>query len=363
MEPRLNILQVISQRHFSGAERVCLTLSEALQERGHRVTVLCKPGETMLAEAAKRKLTVLTPGISGKLNLLAPFRIARAARGMGADIVHTHLSTAGLWGALGARLAGIPSLAHVHALNSKHYFLAADAMVACSQGVRQHILAQRVAPERIEVVYNGLEPARFARLSPAAEVLSGLGIAEDCQVLCAVGHLAAKKGHDYLLQALARLAPRWPGLRCLILGEGEERPALEKRINELGLAGRAFLLGFRSDVIHVMNASGIVVLPSLGKEGLPLVLIEASFLGKPAVASRLPGVDEVVADGLTGFLVPPGDPAALADRIETLLADPALRRSMGDAALERARELFTVEAMVEETEALYRRMIGAHRAR
>ena len=114
----LSILQVITQRRFSGAERVCLSLCADLQQRGHRVLLLCKPDGGLPAEAARLGIEARTPAISGKLNLAAPCRIARIAREFGADVIHTHLSSASLWGGLAGRLTGIPTVGHVHALNT-----------------------------------------------------------------------------------------------------------------------------------------------------------------------------------------------------------------------------------------------------
>lgn len=359
----LTILQVITQRHLSGAERVCLTLSEALQQRGHRVVLLCKPDEAMVAEARRRQLDVRPMAISGKLNLLVPLRIRAVARQVRAHIIHSHLSTAGLWGAWGARLARIPSVAHVHALNSKQCFLFADVMVACSEGVRQHLLSQQADAGRIRVIHNGLEGSRFANLRSPAQVRAALGIPDGCLAICCVGHLAPKKGQEYLLEAVAMLATRWPDLRCYFLGQGEMRDQLQQKIEELALTGRVELLGFRPDVVQIMNALDAVVLPSLGKEGLPLVLIEAAFLGKPVMASRLPGVDEVVEDQVTGLLVPPGDVEQLATHLNMILEDRALRERMGASALGRARDMFTIDTMVARTEQLYLDLIQQYRKR
>src|SRR5690349_3722948 len=140
MNKSLTILQVISQRHLSGAERVCLMLSESLQRRGHRVVILCKQDEAMLEEAARRGIETRTPGLSGKFNPLVALRILGIAREIGADLIHTHLSTASQWGGAAGRIGGIPVMSHVHAMNSHYFFMLANRMVACSDGVRQHLI-------------------------------------------------------------------------------------------------------------------------------------------------------------------------------------------------------------------------------
>jgi glycosyltransferase involved in cell wall biosynthesis len=302
-------------------------------------------------------LELRTPGISGKLNLLAPWRIRREAAAVGADVIHTHLSTAGLWGSVAGRMAGIPVVAHVHALNSRFCFRFSEMIATCSEGVRQHIVAQGEDPNRVQVVYNGLDLCRFEGLPTPGEVLSGLGIPDGSPVIGCIAHLSAKKGQEYLIRAVSILSGKWPGLHCLLIGEGHLISEYRELAQSLGVAERVRLLGYRADAIALMKGMDVVVLPSVAKEGLGLALIEAAFLGKPTIGSQAPGIDEAIMNNVTGFLVPPADPEALACRIDQLLADPPLRMRLGEAGNKRANEMFTAEAMAERMEGLYRRLL------
>lgn len=360
MKP-LAILQIITQRRFSGAERICLSLCADLHQRGHRVLLLCKPDGGLPEEARKLGLTALTPAISGKLNLAAPFRIARIASEFGADVIHTHLSTASLWGGLAGRLTGIPTLGHVHALNTWHYYRFSTLAATCSGGVRQHVLAQGADPAKVRVVYNGIPDDRLDGVLPQAEARRMLGLDAHQQVVVCVAHLSPKKGQLYLLQAVALLRARFPQLVCLLAGEGEQREELQRAAQRLGIADRVRLLGFRRDVISVMNAADLVVLPSVAKEGLGLVLVEAALLEKATVGSNAPGIDEALQDGVSGLLAPPGDPSGLAERLERLLRDEPLRRQMGHAGRERALQVFSQQAMVDGFEALYAELTAGRR--
>lgn len=357
MKP-LSILQIITQRRFSGAERVCLSLCADLQQRGHRVLLLCKPDGGLPDEACKLGLAVQTPNISGKLNLAAPFTIARIARQFGADVVHTHLSSASLWGGLAGRLAGIPTLGHVHALNTWFYYRFSTMAATCSGGVKQYVVAQGADPAKVRVVYNGIPANRLDGVLSSAEARQMLGLAPDQPVVACVAHLSPKKGQIFLLQAVALLRDRFPGLVCLLAGEGEMAEQLQQQAAALGIAGRVRLLGFRRDVMSVMQAADIVVLPSIAKEGLGLVLVEAALLEKPTIGSNAPGIDEAVEDGVTGLLVAPGDATALAERLALLLGDAVLRCQMGQAGRERALQMFTQEAMVDQFEAIYRELVA-----
>jgi len=357
MNNPMTILQVISQRHLSGAERVCLMLSDSLKRRGHRVILLCKRDEAMLGEAAQRGIETRTPGLSGKFNPLVALGILRVAREVGADVIHTHLSTASQWGGVAGRLGGIPVVSHVHAMNSRYFFMLADAMVACSEGVRRHIISQGVSPGRIETIYNGIEPKRLLFADDAVTVRSSLGIASDTPAIACIAHLADKKGQSDLIRAVALLSKKWPDLHCFFVGTGENMDSLRRQAVESGVGQRAILLGYRNDAVAIMNAMDCVMLPSLGKEGLPLVLLEGALLGRPAICSNIPGSNEVVVDGVTGLLFEPGNAEQLADRIDTLLSDRDLRLKMGQAARERAEREFTIDAMAARVELLYNRLL------
>jgi glycosyltransferase involved in cell wall biosynthesis len=155
-----------------------------------------------------------------------------------------------------------------------------------------------------------------------------------------------------LLRALPPLVRRFPRLRCLVVGDGPLDGALRREAEALGLAGHCRFTGARPDVADLLAAVDVVVLPSLS-EGLPFVLLEAMAVGKPVVATRVGGNPEVVEDGTTGLLVPPGDADALGAALARLLDDSAAAAAMGGRGQARVRERFTVRAMIEALEALY----------
>lgn len=353
----LTVLMVITPAHYSGAEHAAVYLAQGLEQRGHRVVFACKRSESTLSALADAGLEAHVLPIAGKANLAAPFALARLVHEVDADVIHTHLSTAALWGSIAGRLAGVPVVASVQALNTAHCFRLADLMAACSEGVRDHLIAQGVPASVIRILHNAVPGERYADLPGRAAMRADLGLSPQGPVLCHVAHLSPRKGHRYLLKAVARLRERWPELVCLLVGEGPERAALEGEARNLGVADAVRLLGYREDAPAVMQAADLVVLPSVWKEGLPVVLVEAAFVGRPVVASDAPGIREVVVDGETGVLVPPENADLLAEALAGLLADPGLAGRMGAAAKERARRLFTVERMAETAENIYRELL------
>lgn len=356
-ERPLTILTVITPSRYSGAERVAVYLAEGLQRRGHRVVFACKPIEELLEALETRGIEAHALPISGKGNLVTPFLLGWFAEWIGADIIHTHLSTASLWGAVAGKLTGIPSIASVHALCIKTCYVFSDMLTTCSDGVRQFMMEQGIPEERIEILYNGLNPAQFEGLPSGAEVREELDLPPDAPVIGEVAHLSPRKGQVHLLEAVKLLLERWPNLVCLLVGEGEDREALEQRIAELQIEAHVRMMGYRSDARRIMKAMDVVVLPSVAIEGLGIALIEGQFLGKPVVGSDAPGIREALVDGETGLLATPGDPRSLAKAIGSVLADPAMAAAMGARGRERAMAMFTLDHMVCRAEELYRQLL------
>ncbi|MFN3653480.1 MAG: glycosyltransferase [Armatimonadota bacterium] len=351
----MNILQIITPSRISGAERSTLSLCEHLQAAGHRVVVGCKAGSPLLAVAREAGLDARPLSISGKLNARAPFRIAKLAREVEAEVLHTQLSSAAWHAGFAGRMLRMPVVAHVRALNSAFCYRGATRVIAISEGIKEHLVAQGLPPERIDVVYNGIDPGRYYLPCTRAEARRALGFPEEGELVGVVAHLTAKKGHDMFLRAFHPLASRYPRARVVFVGEGAERGALEAQARSLGLSERVTFAGFQPDVLPYYAAMDLVVLPSTDKEGLGRALQEGGLLGLPQIGSRLGGIPECIREGETGFTFPVGDVPALTECLDRLLADPALRTRMGQAAKRWVAETFTVRAMVAGVLATYDR--------
>jgi glycosyltransferase involved in cell wall biosynthesis len=352
----MRVLQVITPSKIAGAERSTTSLCEHLVKAGHEVLVACKAGHPLAGVMRGVGLEVRDARIAGKLNLAAPFRLARLAREFGAEVIHTQLSTAALWGSAAGRIAGLPVVAHVRALNSKTCYLAADRVIAISHAAKRHLVAQGMREEKIDVVYTGLDAARYTTTLPHDEAKARLEIEADRPTVGVIAHLTAKKGHAVFLDAAARVAKQHPDTLFLFLGDGPEREALEAQAESLGIADRVRFLGFHDDVLPFYAAMDVVVLPSIAGEGLPRTLLEASFMGIPVVGTELSGVPEIIVEGETGYVVPVGAAEPMAKRIAALVTDAELRARLGAAGAARIREQFTVPRMIADTVAVYERV-------
>jgi len=363
MSERLRIVQYITPSQIGGAEVHVATLAEKLRERGHDVTTICPRGRPLVPELMSRRLPVWSPVTTGKLDPIMLGRLALRLRRGRAQIIHTHLSTASLVGSWAARLAGTPAVATVHGLNTRTCFNWADAIIAVSNAVKQHLVSQGLPEGRITVIHNGVDFQAMAASEGAAAARSKWGVPADASLLVAVGRLAPTKGHRYLLEAVEILArdPRWRDVRLLIVGMGSLLPQLQRDAEERDLAQRVTFCGFHRNVLPFLEMADIFVLPSI-QEGLSLSALEAMALGKPVVACRVGGTPEVVADGKTGVLVAPGDPSELAGALERLLLNPDEARAMGIAGRQRVHDAFDLEQMVTKIEALYHALIAGRAA-
>jgi len=350
----MNILQLITPSKIAGAERSTSSLCEHLQAAGHRVVVGCKAGSPLIEAMRQVSLDARPLGISGKLNAAAPFRVAALGKQIGAEVVHTQLSTAALHGSFAARLLGVPSIAHVRALNSPFCYRFATRIIAVSHAVKEHLVAGGLPAERIDVVYNGVDPQRYFLPCSREEARRRLGLPDCVPLVGVIAHLTAKKGHAVFLQAFAAVSARHPRAVALFLGDGPERARLEALAAELKLADRVLFAGFHANVLPYYAAMDLVVLPSIGGEGLPRALLEGGMLQRASIGTRLSGTPEIVRDGATGFIVPPGDVSALTNRLDTLLGDASLRERMGAAAQAYVSATFTIESMVSGVLSTYR---------
>jgi glycosyltransferase involved in cell wall biosynthesis len=265
-------------------------------------------------------------------------------------------------------LGGPPVIVSIHAtgrwgkrglLGPRQRFLlrAADRILAVASMHRELLIREEGLPAgKIEVIYNGVDLSTYRPGRNREETRARLGVPENTPLLVIVARLVPLKGHPVLLEALEIAAQRGVPFRALLVGDGPERAALEERARSLGLEARVAFTGARHDVPDLLGASDLAALVS-HQEALPNALIEAHASGLPVVATSVGSVPEIVVEGETGHLVPPGNAGALADRLAELLADPGRRRLMGRNARRRAETVFPLEKMFRERERVFTEVI------
>lgn len=296
------------------------------------------------------------------------WRLYRLFRRVRPHVVHTHAWGTLLEGLVAARLARVPIVVHgehgtlklrlYQRWLQRHVWSWADQVLSVSNRLSERMSSEIGFPlEKIETIRNGVDPLRFGHMG-RDEARVALGLPADGLVIGTVGRLVPVKDHFSLLEALRLLRHEGIEPAVIVAGEGPLRDEISKRAAALGVAHQVRLLGHRSDVETVLAGLDVFVLPS-ASEGLSNTVLEAMATGLPVVATRVGGADEVVEDGVTGLLVPPGSPDALARAIAEIVRDPARGSSMGAAARRRVETEFALVETVRQYEALYLRLAGS----
>lgn len=312
----------------------------------------------------------------GYLDPLLIRRLARRWRREGVGVVHAHNTTAMVYASLAGRLAGIPVVYTEHGPSGRRFphpmhdrllhklaarFVRRAAVVARWLGDAL-VKWEGFPPEQVVFVPNGIDPAPFREpLGERSAVRASLGIPFAGPVAGCVARLDPVKNHRLLLRAWRTVVALHPQATLLLAGDGPEREPLRRLADSLGLSGRVRFLGDRSDVPRLLRAMDFHVLASRS-EGTSLTLLEAMAASRASIATAVGGTPDVIEHGRTGWLVPPGDGAALATAILALCAEPGRALAMGLAASEEFDRRFTLDSMVRRYESIYRECAAARGA-
>jgi len=363
----MKILYVITAAEWGGAPLHVLQLMEYMVKKGHEVGLVAAP-EPRLMEGARALGAKIFPNphFVRPIRPWKDFRAFRAIRQFKPDLVSAHSTKAGFAARFSCAVLRVPVIFTAHgwaftegknplaryllALGERLAAKVTKKIICVSEHDKELSLRFRVAPEqKLIVIHNGMEPTLYLN-ADGSKVRFELGLKEDEILITMVARFVPQKDHDTLLQALSLLPGR--KFKAALVGGGERETFFRKKAGELGFRDNVIFLGERRDVPQILAASDIFVLSS-NWEGLPRSIIEAMMAGLPVVATRVGGVPELVEDGVTGFLIPPRDPDALAEALQRLIADPELRRRMGQAGREKALKEFTLDRMLRETKRVY----------
>lgn len=365
----LNILQTCFSYSWGGLEIQALEISKQLKHRKHRVWLACLRKSRLEQAALDANVNVLPLTIRGYVHPFAATKLARLIRREGIDIIHcqhsSDLATLVLAKKLSRERCPILLSKRVGSYITKkdlvHRFVYAhvDRVFAISDVIHRNVLETTpVSPDRVITLHDAVDTEIFspARVS-MTRVRQEFGYDDDTLVVGFVGRFSPGKGHEEFLMAASILANKYRNIRFLIVGEasyGEQ--GYEQRIRAmctaLHLDGVVQFAGYRTDIPDVMAAFDIFAFPSHA-EAFGVALIEAMAMELPVVSTNCDGVLDIVVDGVTGLYVNPRDAQQLADALEKLGTDPALRRQMGKAGRRRVEELFDQRKQVSRIEELY----------
>ncbi len=358
----MQLVHLTSSTFFGGPERQMLGLARAMP--GHIRTTFCSFPEAGRSAAFLNEvrsygfpafaLTADFPRVVTAIRELVSLLTATAC-----DVLFCHGYKAHILGRIAARCVGIPAVAvsrgwtgetrrvKLYEWIDRRHLRFMDHVVCVSDGQAAKVNRLcHIPSSQLTVIRNSARLAAFEQHDPTARGRllsffpnhSGVN-----QIVLAAGRLSPEKGFEVLIEAAASICRDNPAAGVLLFGEGVLRPNLEQLVAQRGLRQRVLLPGFRTDLDSLIGAADVVVLPSY-TEGLPNVALEASAAGVPVVATAVGGTPEAIADGVSGYLVPPGQPASIAARVTELLRNAELRSRFGGAGPERMRASFTFEA-------------------
>lgn len=361
-EKKLKLLLMIDEAGIGGGQQHILWLADLLDRRRFDVAVACEGNGYLVDKLRDRNIPVHPLAMTNRMSLRSIIECRKLFRLFCPDIVHTHGGTAGFLGRISSLFGASKRVVHTyHGIHYLHYknpvqriafklvdraLLRLTDWVIC---VAQHDLelgvkAGVVDPEKASVIWNGIDVAAYA-IPPRPKKGSA-------PIVGTIGRLHYQKGQIYLLEAARMILEKEPDAKFEIVGDGELRPLLERKADELGISGSVRFLGMRTDIPDVLSRMSIFVLSSLW-EGLPLVLLEAMAARKPIVSTNVDGVTEILEDQQNAILVPPGEPGPIADAVLALLHDAGKSQRLANHAFETVSSKFDVRTMVMKTEQVY----------
>jgi glycosyltransferase involved in cell wall biosynthesis len=371
------ILHLTTSPFFGGPERLMLELAQSLPAP-------CRSAFALFADRGKSEafrrhllehdLETITLAHDTP-HLVAMIReLTRQLRERNADVLCCHGYKAAVVGLLAARRACVPVIAMSHGWTAETWKVRIyemldracmrrmDRVVCVSEQQAQKVRCAGVRADRVVVIRNAVRADRFDRVDPAdRRMLERMFPGAPDRIVGSAGRLSPEKGFGVLVEAAAIVARSDPGAGFIHFGDGPLRAAISRRIGELGLQQRFILAGLRNDLDRFLPHWDLSVLPSF-TEGLPTVVLESYAAGVPVVATAVGGTPEAVADGVDGYLVAPGDPAALAGRILDVLKLGEERKAMGRRGRERMRADFTFDAQAVRFQKLCAELTNRRRA-
>jgi len=361
---RVKILHVETGRHFLGGPQQVVYLINALRERGHDNTLVCPPDSGIDGIARLAGIRVQNLFCAGDLDLPFAYRLSQFLKEQAPDIVHCHSRRgADLLGGLAASYADIPAVVSRRVDNTEMRLMATlrykpfRKVIAISEAIAAVLREHDVADERIAVIRSAVDAGAFAHEPDCDAFRKEFGMGEGTFAIAAAGQLIPRKGHRYLLQAVAGLIPNYPKIRLVVFGDGYLNKQLQAQAASLGLEDVVQFAGFRDDLDSFIACFDLFAHPAL-TEGLGVAALKAAAAGVPVVGFDAGGLKEAVERGKTGLLVPTEDAESLQEVIATLIDDEQMRAQMSIAGRERMQNEFSIATMVDKHIVLYESMLN-----
>lgn len=371
MNRQWRILHTEAAMGWGGQQMRVLSEARGMIDRGHTVTLACQPNAKIAERAPEWDVPTFTTGMTGAFDIAGIAALKAFIQEFRPHIVNAHSSRDAWTGLIAARLAGsnvTVRTRHGHG-NIKRSFESrllycrlSDAISATGEATREYVIERiGLPPERVVSIPTGIDLRRFdPKTADKSAFRRDIGVEENAPLVGMAAVFIACKGVSYFVEATARIAAQRPDVRFVIVGDKPipdgDPPKFVEQIEKLGMKDKIILAGFRKDMPNVLAAMTVFVCPSLS-EGMPQVVTQALAMKCPVVATRVGGIPEQIIDGVTGYLVERANAEQIADRALRMLTAPDEAARMGEEGRVHAERNFSIEEMLDRTEALYERLI------
>ncbi|MFN7289870.1 MAG: glycosyltransferase family 4 protein [Pirellula sp.] len=353
----MKIALLTTGTEINGAIRHCYDLAQELAKIGHEVFLLHRPGAWIAAQPQHGNITLFESPLKRKKRELG--RVAQFLRGKGCGVVHTHLSGASFFGVLLARLYGFRSVATCHMPHFQpHWWWNDHVIVPCNSVARFQRFMNWVPRKRMSIIPNFINPDRLSCSVSRVQAREQLGVSQSSFLIGTIGTLEARKGFQYLAQAVTKLRYAGEDVQLLSVGPQEDSYAniIRQFIDEQSMTEHIKLLGRRTDIPEILRAMDCACLPSL-REVMPISLLEAMGAGVPALATNVGGVPDCIRSDIDGMLVPPKNADALMRVIKSWIDEPDKVQRLGKQAQQSMRERFGPAVLVPRIVEVYQRFM------
>lgn len=371
----LQIAQIVFSLQPGGMENGVVNLSNGLPEPAARTTFLCLEESGAFAARLRPGVNVQALGRRPGWDWRACWRLALALHRLRPDVIHTHNLGPLIYADTARRM--LPTLWRIPIFHGEHGALQGDGLLpkrlqqrrrlyrrcrlvhTVSDGLRRDLIAHDLPAEKMISILNGVDCQRFHPTADRRQARKACGLPEDALVIGAVGRFIATKRYPLLIEAFENLAQDFPQLHLMILGDsGPERENVHQLVQQSPVASRIHLMGHQAEPAPFYQAMHLLAMPS-SHEGLANALLEAMASGVPALAHAACGAAEVIEDGISGFLTQIDSASDLAQQISRLVQAPSLLQQVARNARQAAQERFSLDSMVRNYLAAFRKVAGA----
>ncbi len=370
----INMSNLSSQKVPGGAEKVLLEIIHCSGKKEFCFTMILSSGDPTGKRFCRLGANVYVKNFRSFFSFFHVFYLVLLIKKKKIDLIHTNECRGNFFGSLAGILTGVPVVSCRHELyfspfitgkiswkrklyrlvDMFFFHLVSRKLIAVSQAVKNEIImSQKINPDKIEVISFGIDPDKVKELSlDIRDLKDEFKIKEENPVIVTVANLSREKGYDVLLDAAYYVKKNISTVRFICFGEGKYRLTLEKKIKQLGLEGTVILAGFKENILDYLRIADLFVLPSLA-EGMSKSLMEAMLMKKPAIASNIGSLPEIIKDGINGLLVPPGDAHALKSAIIELLGDKDKAQRIADEGYKSVIKYYRLEKAIKQLELIY----------